>query len=71
MREKLKEQFLEEKEILLSKKSKFKEAISNSELEFERQKMAEKIFAYCKKFNVRGMSTIDEIISKIKIWEEV
>lgn len=67
----IREQFLEEKEILLSKKSKFQEPTNNPELELEKQKVAESLLAYCKKYNVRGMTNIDEILSKIKIWEEI
>lgn len=68
----LRKYFLSEKEILLSREAKFQESINNPELEEKKQELAESILDYWKKnLQSKRMATIDDALSKIKMWEEI
>ena len=64
-------EYLAENEILLDRHSKYQKAEENNDLLEEKKKLAEKLLPMCKEKNIEGWQTLEDVISKIEIWEEI
>ena len=64
-------EYLAENEILLDRHSKYQKAEENNNLLEEKKKLAEKLLPMCKEKNIEGWQTLEDVINKIEVWEEI
>lgn len=67
----VREDFINENEILLDRKSRYQKAHDSQELQYEKLNIARDLFKTLKNKNILGWNSFEEIINKIEIWEEI